>query len=74
MGDQLRFGIKTADELRLVGIVGLNDLEGHFSIYKGLPGAVNHAVGTLADGFLNFVAFDCRFILDDQMPLHYGDK
>ena len=63
LGDQLGFGLEAADELGLVGVLGQDDLEGYFPVDERLPGAVDDAVGTLTDGFLDLVSFNDWIVL-----------
>jgi hypothetical protein len=51
LGDQLRFGLKAADEIRLVSIFWQNDLNRYLAINDLLPGAVNCPIGAFTDAF-----------------------
>ena len=62
-----------ADEVRLVGVFGQDDLEGDRAVYTGLVRAVDDPICALADGFEDFIAFNRWFISCDQMPLLSGD-
>ena len=47
--DHLRLGLEAADEGRVVGEVGTDDLDRHLATDSGLIGAVGRARGTVAD-------------------------
>jgi len=58
LGDQLRFGLEAADEVRLVGELWQDDLYGHIPVDEVLPGAINSAIGAFTDGFEQIVTLD----------------
>ena len=57
-GDELGFGFKAADEVGLVGILGQDDLDGHFALDQGLSGAIDHAHAAFAQALAQGVAAD----------------
>jgi hypothetical protein len=57
-GDELRFSLKAADELRVVGVAGHDDLDRHFALDQGLDGAVYHAETAFTHAVTELVAAD----------------
>ncbi len=58
LGDQLGFRLKAADEIGLVGELGLNDLYCDFPFDEMLPGKVNSAIGSFTDGLQEIISLD----------------
>jgi hypothetical protein len=58
VGDQLCFGFEAAHEVRLVGVLGQDDLDCHFAFHHGLVSAVDYTECALTDVVLDGVAFD----------------
>jgi hypothetical protein len=57
-GDELSFGFEAADELRVVGVAGQDDLDRHFTLDEGLNGAVDHAEAAFTHAVAEFEAAD----------------
>ncbi len=57
-GDELGFGFEAADEFRVVGVAGQDDLDGHLALDQRLDGAVDDAETAFADAVAEFVAAD----------------
>ncbi len=57
-GDQLGLGFEATDEVRVVGVLGQDDLDGHLAPHRWLIGAVDHAVATDANLLAQVVSLD----------------
>jgi hypothetical protein len=65
--DDLGFGLEAADEIRVVGVFGEDDLYGYFSAWLQLHGAIHSPKCALADGGQQFIAFD--FLTDKVVDI-----
>jgi hypothetical protein len=72
LGDQLGFGFETADEIRAVGVLGQDDLNGYLAIDGGLLRPVDGTIGPLADQLQQLVSFDGLGSGNGQMSLRFG--
>jgi hypothetical protein len=55
-GDELRFDLKTPDEIGVVGVFGENDLDGDLAVYHGLARSIDRAKGAGANLLMQFIA------------------
>ncbi len=58
LGDELGFRLESADEIRLVGELRLDDLYCDFPFDEMLPGKVNSAIGSFTDGLQEIISLD----------------
>ena len=59
-GDQLGFGLKPADEGRIIGKLGSDDLDRHLAAHHRLIGPIDDAEAALAELLAQLVAADCK--------------
>ena len=55
-GEIARILEETADKIRLVGVLGQDDLNRHLAPHRGLVGAINGPEAPLTEAFFQFVS------------------
>jgi hypothetical protein len=54
----LGFGLKTANEIRMIGMARQNDFDSHLTLNRGLGSTIDNAKATTANLFTQLEAFD----------------
>jgi hypothetical protein len=58
LGNNLCFGLKAADEIRLVGELGQDDLDRYIPVDEMLKGTIDSTISAFTDGFEQIVTLD----------------
>ena len=56
LGDEPGFDLKAPDEIGLIGVLGENDFDGHFTVNHRLVSAIDRAKGACANLLTQFIA------------------